>query len=145
MVYLVPLLWQQRQPTLAQAWLFLERNGTHLIEMDGTDPIATSVKFLEENELEALTPPFQIGNLIFAPVVASDPELANFYTWRETPLGTAPMREVWRPFLWVADEAGTDIWGVNAMLKEIALSESETAHSVLQTYFQTLRPSTEIS
>jgi len=145
MVYLVPLLWQQRQPTLAQAWLFLERNGTHLIELDAADPVAAAVSFLEENELEAAATPFQAGGLVFAPVVVSDPELTNFYTWRETPAGTTPMREVWRPFLWVADASGADIWGVNGMLKEIALSESESAYSVLEAYSQTLRPSTELS
>ena len=148
MVYIVPLIWLRRTATLAQAWLFLERNGTHLMELE-TPPttteeaVAAARDFLETNELEAAEKPFLIEDYLFVPVDTTDKDLVNFYTWRETPAGTTPMREVWRPFLWVEAADGRDCWGVNGFLKDISLGPTSSAYSVLSKYRATLRTSTE--
>lgn len=148
MVYLVPLIWLRRTATLAQAWLFLERNGTHLMELETAPTTAEEAtkaarEFLEMNELEGGGEPFLAGDCLFVPVDASDKDLKNFYTWRETPVGTTPMREVWRPFLWVEAADGSDGWGVNRFLKDIPVGPTHSAYSVLSSYRETLRLTTK--
>lgn len=126
----------QRAVGLQQIWLFLERNGTHLIEVDrATQEDATQYakEFMELNGLSSAAPPFFAENVVFCPVDPSAATLKDCYTWKETPSGTVPPREVWRTFLWVSSEEGQDPWGVNTLMSGIRLSDdSHTAYSVLK-------------
>ena len=136
-MYLVPILTSPKgTDTLKQYWIFLERNGTHLIQIDpedSEDPLESARAFFIENELSPAADPFCVGDFVFAPVDHTDKDLAAFYTWGETPPGTIPTREVWRPFLWVGGPA--DPWGVNKLLGEIPLADpAVSAHTILSSY-----------
>ncbi len=140
-MYIIPVVESRKSGAsehLRQFWLFLERNGTHLIETEATDAdaaVAAAQEFFEQNELSPSAEPFCIGDLVFAPVDATDKDLAAFYTWAETPPGTIPSREVWRPFLWASSPDQVDPWGVNKLLDGIILSgANHTAFSVLRAY-----------
>ena len=138
--YLVPILRSPRcTEALQQYWLFLERNGTHLLSLEeaGTEAEATDAAraFCEVNELAMEGEPFCAGDFVFAPVDPTDKDLRSFYSWGETPPGTAPPCEAWRSFLWVGS-ADADSWGVNKLLEKVQLSESPStsAYSVLVVY-----------
>jgi hypothetical protein len=135
MVYLVPVLQNPlSSPTpIQQIWLFLERNGTHMIEISAEEePLGAARAFLEANELSPATDPFQVGEIVFCPVDPADKDLAAFYAWREVAPGTSPLKEVWRPFLWVGEPAQADPWGVNRLMEEIPLGPApHTAYTVL--------------
>lgn len=135
-IFLVPFIRiSDKSPGLQQIWLFLERNGTNLIECDEhqhttvEDAIQYAKEFATLNGLALDTEPYCLDNIIFCPVKKDSPELNNFYTWKETPVGTTPPREVWRAFLWADTE--TDPWGVNRLMESISLSDSHTAYTVL--------------
>lgn len=117
---------------LEQFWLFLERNGTHLIELQNMEEdaaIAYAKEFAEVNELVLKDEPFCVNDIVFCEIVPDSKELVGFYTWKETPAGTTP-REVWRPFLWMKY---SDPWGVNRLMDSLQLSESShTVYSVLE-------------
>jgi len=118
-----------------QVWLFLERNGTHLIEIDSADisgAIQHATDFLALNEFTAAAEIFCDDRIVFCPIEPSCDTLAQCYTWKETPSGTTPAREVWRPFIWIASAEKTDPWGVNSAMSEISLSENNNAYSVLK-------------
>ncbi len=154
-MYLVPILKSPRAtPALTQFWIFLERNGTHLLELPGvTQPeaaIAAAKEFLATNELSPAAEPFCVDDIVYAPIDHTDPDLANFYSWKEVPPGSTPIREAWRMFLWVtgpqtasSSNATTDSWGVNRMLETVRVAEpSHTIFSVLNTFLansETLR------
>jgi hypothetical protein len=70
-------------------------------------------------------------NIIYCEVLPDRASLSNFYTWKETPPGTTPTREVWRPFLWVVSPEGNDTWGVNSLMSSISLSETQSVYSLL--------------
>jgi hypothetical protein len=123
-MFIVPYLARQLPNGLQQVWLFLERNGTHLIEIDAS----TAAAYAATNGLGA-GPIKQVGDLLFLPVSIDEPGLAEFYSWREVVPGTLPLKEVWRPFIW---SAATDL-GVNGLLQDIQLSQTHTAFSVLST------------
>lgn len=118
---------------LEQIWLFLERNGTHLIEIQNADEegaISYAKEFAELNELVMKNEPFCVKDVVYCEIVADSKELAGFYTWKETPAGTTPPREVWRPFLWMEN---SDPWGVNRLMESLPLSEaSHSVYSVLE-------------
>jgi len=121
---------------MEQVWVFLERNGTNLIYLPVAEeePLEAAREFMRSNELPLLGEPFSKGNVIFAPVDASDPSLSLFYSSAETPPGTTPVRDVWRNFLWMPE---SDVLGINALLKEIQLSDvGDTVYSVLADYRQ---------
>jgi len=126
-MFLVPYILLPKSPTLHCIWLFLERNGTHLIEVAGSIS-----EFLEANELVAAAPPRTVGDITFVEI-SPNSDLASFYTWKETPPGTTPSREVWRAFLWAFSDTDEDPWGVNRQMETITLSQSYTAYSVLKT------------
>lgn len=131
-MYLLPLIRiPEKSPGLQQFWLFLERNGTHLIQCQEEEAIQHAKEFATLNDLELDGEPYCIGDIVFCPVKRNSPELDNFYTWKETPAGTTPPREVWRSFLWTASQGNLDPWGVNRLLDSISLSDSHTAFSVL--------------
>jgi hypothetical protein len=155
-MYLVPILKAPRAtPALTQFWIFLERNGNHLLELpDITEPeaaIAAAKEFLATNELSPSAEPFCVGDIVYAPVDHTDPDLASFYSWKEVAPGSTPIREAWRMFLWVTDPRAStanattsgDPWGVNRLLETVRVAEpSHTIFSVLNTYLansETLR------
>jgi hypothetical protein len=131
-MYLVPILQQaQAGSDLQKVWIFLERNGNHLIEIDGIDAAKT---FASENAISLLEEPRQIGEYIYIHVDSTTKDLNLFYTWREAAPGT-PVKEVWRPFLWISDKNRADPLGVNILLDTISLGEpTHTAYSVLNTW-----------
>ena len=138
-MFLVPFIRiSDKSPGLQQIWLFLERNGTNLIECEHAHTtVEGAIQYAKEfttiNGLTLDAEPYCLDNIIFCPVKKDSPELNNFYTWKETPIGTTPSREVWRAFLWAetGTGTGTDPWGVNRLMESISLSESHTAFSVL--------------
>lgn len=120
---------------LQQVWLFLERNGNHLIEIDTTDisgSIEHATEFLELNGFLAAGDIFFDNGIVFCPIEPSCSSLGDCYTWKETPSGTTPVREVWRTFIWISSADKIDLWGVNSAMNEISLSETHTAYSVLK-------------
>jgi hypothetical protein len=135
-MYVVPFIRvSQRSPGLQQVWLFLERNGGHLIEIDCKTPedaVKHASEFAEVNGFNLLAEPFCVDGVVYCPVDAATPDLTNFYTWKETPVGTTPPREVWRTFLWASSTENLDPWGVNRLMDDIKLSEQHTAYSVLK-------------
>lgn len=131
MMYILPFIrLPQRAPSFHQIWLFLERNGTHLIELDVSENAVDQAKsFAEENGLILDVEPTVVSDIVYCSVKSS-PELGNFFTWQETPAGTTPPREVWRSFLWASLE-GTDPWNLNSLMESIQLSDSHSVYSVL--------------
>ena len=118
----------ERALGLEQIWLFLERNGTHMIEIEPSVPeeaVSYAKDFAELNNLVLHGEPYCVGDIVFCGVNSKSKDLMDFYTWKETPAGTTPPREVWRAFLWVGN---SDPWGVNRFMDSLKLSEG--SHSV---------------
>jgi hypothetical protein len=134
-MYLVPILQLKQSGTdILKFWVFLERNGNHLIQLEGPDYIEAAKTFSSENGLSLLGEPLQLGDYVYIHVDPATKDLNLFYTWRETPSGT-PLKEVWRAFLWISDKSHADPLGVNTLLKAISLGEpTHTAYSVLHTW-----------
>ena len=134
-MYLVPILHVKQEGTdILKFWVFLERNGNHLIQLEGPDYHAAAKSFSSDNGLDLLGEPVQLGEYIYIHVDSATKDLNLFYTWRETPPG-APLKEVWRAFLWISDENNRDPLGVNTLLKGISLGEpTHTASSVLDAW-----------
>ena len=131
-MFLLPLMRiSEKSPGLQQIWLFLERNGTHLIECAEEEAIQHAKEFATLNDMELDAEPYCVKDIVFCPIKRTSPDLENFYTWKETPAGTTPPREVWRSFLWTTSEGNMDPWGVNRLLDSISLSDSHTAFSIL--------------
>ena len=105
---------------MTQIWLFLERNGYHLIEIGGLEE---AVAFAEENGMNGI--PRQVDDLILLPV--SKEGLADFYSWSEVAPGTIPAKELWRPFIWTSGNEG-----VNQLLESVQLGPKHTALSILK-------------
>ena len=138
-MYLVPILKAPNAtPALTQFWIFLERNGTHLIELPGVEgetALAAAKEFLATNELSPAGEPFLAEDIVYAPVDPADQDLVNFYSWKEVAPGSTPPKEVWRMFLWISTPVNNDPWGVNRLLDSIQVAESShTIFSVLNTY-----------
>ena len=120
---------------MSQVWLFLERNATHLIEVppaEAANALDYAATFAAENGFQLLFPPkASAASYIFLPVDATDPGLADFYTWREIAPGSTPPKEGWRPFVWSSDDTG-----LNRFLDEIQLGgdtvRPHTAFSVIE-------------
>lgn len=147
--YLVPILHaplSSGSEHLQQLWLFLERNGTHLLMVEGVEQadeaaaVAAANEFCEVNELTLSAPPFCVDAYVFAPIDPTDKDLRSFYSWDETPAGTNPPCEAWRPFLWVRAPGSSeaDCWGVNSLLQSVNLGDqvSANAYSVLSAYWK---------
>lgn len=126
-MYVVPITVRQRNPSVKQVSVLLERNGTHLISLDGTGE-----EFAELNGLVLSSKPFQVGTIVYLPVDADRTDFSSFYSWREVAPGTVPSKEVWRQFVWVSDSLD-----VNTMLNEIVIGEPGlTVYSVLTAYLK---------
>ena len=119
-----------KKNTLNQYWIFLERNGTYCMEITSIDSAKT---FAEENGLPLIKEPVQIGDLIFLFIEPNSIELQSFYTWDEIHPSDQPMREVWRPFLWIDStiDSKIDMWGTNQYLNEIQLTPTKTVSDIL--------------
>lgn len=136
-MYIVPVLYTARPGTdLKQIWLFLERNGTHLIELDDGEPVKAAKEFLETNGMTAAAEPIVVGDMVFMGIDPTSNDINSFYTWKEVPAGTIPSKEVWRSFLWLSAN-GVDPLGVNRLLDTITLSDKHTVFSVLSSYLKT--------
>jgi len=138
-MFIVPVLYKSRATELQQLWIFLERNGTHLIELTATaeNAIDAAKEFLTTNEMTGVGQPIIVGDLVFVEIDPASKDMASFYTWREVPPGTIPSKEVWRSFLWLSSKENVDPFGVNRLLDSISLAEpSHSAFSVLTAYRQ---------
>ena len=135
-MYILPLFTQPINNTnIVNIWMFLERNGTNLIQLTGThdNEIKNAIDFMLENDIPLKGEPFLVENIVFVPVDGSSPKMQLFYSWRETPPGTIPIRDVWRSFIWVPDK---DTLNVNSLLKEMAISNTgETVYSACSAYY----------
>ena len=120
-MFVVPFIKRPLPNGLAQVWILLERNGTHLIE---TESPQHATAFAADNGLQCKMS--VSGDLV---LLASDssPDLAVFYSWNEVAPGTIPAKELWRPFLWT-----TDSEGLNPFLDSVNLSAKHTAHTVMK-------------
>lgn len=129
-MYIVPVFHSPlKSSSIQQTWLFLERNGNHLIEIES---IAAAEAFAQENGLILSAAPYLRGDLIFLPVDPVATALQDFYTWREIVPGSVPLKEAWRSFLWAEEELG-----VNRYLEEVVIGEpNHTVYSVLESYFE---------
>lgn len=123
-----------RAEGIQQVWLFLERNGNHLIEIDPVDvsgAVQHATEFLELNGFVA-NDIFCEDGIVFCSIEPTCGTLAECYTWKETPSGTTPVREVWRTFIWISSPEKSDPWGVNSAMSEISLADTHSAYSVLK-------------
>ena len=126
-VLAVPL---QNVINIVQVWMFLERNGTHAIEVDGLED---ALSFASQNGFDVLGEPAVRGDIIFLLIDPKCKELGSFYTWSEITPNQQPMKEVWRPFLWV--KAAEDLWGTNQYLNEIMLTKDRSVYNVVSALF----------
>lgn len=140
-MYILPILVLSKPNTnLKQIWLFLERNGNHLIQLEATNETAlvAAGEFLKLNEMESIGEPIIIGDIVFASIDPSSKELSSFYTWREVAPGTIPSKDVWRSFLWLSYSDSSDPLGVNRLLDTISLTDKgHNVYSVLSSYLKT--------
>lgn len=140
-MYILPILVLSKPNTnLKQIWLFLERNGNHLIQLEATNESAlvAAGEFLKLNEMESIGEPIIIGDIVFASIDPSSKELSSFYTWREVPPGSIPSKDVWRSFLWLSYSDSSDPLGVNRLLDTISLTDKgHNVYSVLSSYLKT--------
>lgn len=120
-MFVVPFIKRPLPNGLAQVWILLERNGTHLIE---TESPQHATAFAADNDIRCKTA--VVDDLVLL-ASESNPNLAAFYSWNEVVPGTIPAKELWRPFLWT-----TDSEGLNPFLDSVNLSAKHTAHSVMK-------------
>ena len=123
-MYVLPYILSKEKGKFKQVWLFLERNGTHLMEQE----VSQVDRFLEENELIGVGRK-EVGGVLYIQIDPPTEGLSNFSTWGEVQPSSIPAKEVWRSFLWL-DES-EELWGVNKHLEEIILSPSQNAYSIL--------------
>jgi hypothetical protein len=143
-MYIVPFIKEAQEPVgpkISKYWLLLERNGTHLIEMEkgkeGQAAIEAAAEYMNINDVQLHGQPWISGPYVFVEVCAKDKELANFYSWKEVAPSSHPLKEVWRMFLFVCDKDG-DYLGLNTLLGNIMIGESksDTVLSVLTAAIQ---------
>ena len=111
---------------IIQIWVFLERNGTHAIHVENVEE---ALHFARENGFSLMTAPVVNNNIIYLLVDPKCKELKSFYSWGEIQTNDMPMKEVWRPFLWVRDT--TDIWGTNQYLNDIKVGPNVSVYDIL--------------
>lgn len=150
-MYLVPYFVESLEhmsPSMYQVWLFLERNGTQLMSVNTIEDV---MQFLEENEIRPAVPPkaTEDGSLCLVAVNRATTDMSSFYMWSEVIPGSIPMKEVWRPFLWMGFLPATpeeDPLGVNGFLKEIVLAPAALpAHTAYSIARAALRQRTELA
>lgn len=135
-MYLAPVILQAWDTTLSQLWIFLERNGGHLIEVASEEE---AKQFLIENELTKeptlFTSP-SCPEILFTSISPNTEGLSAFYSWREVAVGSIPAKETWRNFLWTNPET---LLGVNSHLSQIQISPTRTVYDILKAFHQTDR------
>ena len=128
-MFIAPILFGKQSGDITMVWVFLERNGTHLIAVDG---LADAKEFLDQNGFK-YTSLTKNGDVFYA-MISSETDLTQFYTWTEVQPGTIPTRELWRPFIWTSSSEGT-----NEFLKTISLAPSIDTYTLISTSDKTLR------
>jgi len=131
-MYVIPILTKslEKNVNLLQVWMFLERNGTHAIEVNSLDE---AVDFAKENGFKILGKPVVRENIVFLMIDSSSKELSSFYTWSDIQHNQMPMKEIWRPFLWVM--TSEDLWGTNQYLNNIMLTENKSVYDIISKIF----------
>ena len=134
-MFIIPIIIKNIQESddsiMRQVWLFLERNGTQSITVDS---LKSAEDFIKQNEFPLEGPLVVIQNFIYAPV-NSEADLSPFYLWNEIQQNEVPMKEVWRSFLWVVGrDSEEDVWGTNAFLKEILITQKDSVYTVIERY-----------
>ena len=116
-MFIVPYI-SMKVKACTQVWLFLERNGTHLIEVGDARAFAIDNGFSDDPTFKS------VGDILYLEVDHLRPGLSSFYTWEEVVPGTIPAKELWRPFLWLP--------GTEHLLAETRLSANHTALSIIK-------------
>ena len=111
--------------------MFLERNGTHAIHVDSVED---ALAFAKENGFSLVGEPIINKDVVYLLVDSKSKELASFYTWGEIQPNTTPMKEVWRPFLWVKDKG--DMWGTNQYLSDIKVGPTISIYDVVSAFLE---------
>jgi len=129
-MFVIPILAIPMQKMTAvnivQIWMFLERNGTHAIYVDDVEG---ALAFAKENGFPLVSAPLVANDMIFLFVDPSCKELASFYAWSEIQPNDMPMKEVWRPFLWV--KGSEDLWGTIQYLNDIKVSPTASVYDAI--------------
>lgn len=128
-MYVIPILRRSLQKSanlLEVVWMFLERNGTHAIEVSSVDE---ALYFARENGFQIVGKPVVKENIVFLMIDSSCKELSSFYTWSDIQHNQMPMKEIWRPFLWV--NTAEDLWGTNQYLNNIMLTENKSVYNII--------------
>ena len=132
-MFVIPILAVPLQKIMAvnivQIWMFLERNGTHAIQVDNLE---SALAFAKENEFPLVAEPYITNEIVFLFVDPKCKELASFYSWSEIHSNDIPMKEVWRPFLWVKDSK--DMWGTNQYLNDIKVTSNTSVYDIIDAY-----------
>jgi hypothetical protein len=114
---------------LQQVWMLLERNGTFCTRVE---TVEDAVTYATENEIPLQGEPIIVEPFIYLPVDGKSDALDLFYTWNETRTDEQPMRAVWRPFVWITNEAQEDIWGTNTYLDRIEIANGKTVLDLIK-------------
>ena len=114
---------------IVQIWVFLERNGTHAIQVED---VGEAIQFAKENGFSLIMEPIVNNNVVYLLVDPKCKELKSFYSWGEIQTNDVPMKEVWRPFLWVKDN--TDVWGTNQYLNDIKVGPNVSIYDILANF-----------
>jgi hypothetical protein len=141
-MFIVPIIAIKRPNTdISQFWMFLERNGSHLIYLDSTPETALSAtkEFLDMNDIVMKGEAIIVNDLVFVNIDLTLTDIQVFYTWQEVPVGATPVKEVWRSFLWISTVDNSDPVGVNQFMKTIQLVPPiHTVFSVISSYLKSL-------
>jgi hypothetical protein len=135
-MYLIPIFSRTMQTiediSIKQVWMFLEKNGSQCIPVEGEEEARSFASF---NEIPLTGEPIVSAPFIFLPV-NSAADLSSFYLWGEISLNEIPMKEAWRSFIWVV-QTGDDVWGTNVFLRDIVVAGSHSVYTILERYFKT--------
>jgi hypothetical protein len=121
------------EATIKQIWMLLERNGTYCTSVDTVEDALT---YATENDIPLTGEPLVSDSFIFLPVDHTSPSLDLFYTWNETLGDEQPMRTVWRPFMWISNEGGNDVWGTNTYLKDTSIADGFSVVDVVEAWMK---------
>jgi hypothetical protein len=145
-MYLFPIFKKQihsiDDSVFYQIWVLLERNGTHSAFVES---IESALEWAKENDVPLQGEPISSGPFLFLPVDGTSSTLDTFYTWNETSPDEQPLRTVWRPFVWVTDHSGNDIWGTNVQLSQINIAETHSVFDVVTSWLNVECPLREPS
>ena len=104
-------------------YLFLGNNATNLIHIEGAPET-----FCQENDLP-ISEVYLKNSIAFVKVNTTTFDHSAFYTFHEDAPDGA---EVWKTFLWIQDDNGSDPWNTNDTFKTIKLN-TFVLHELLET------------